>query len=160
MSIIVKQAYKVEPILQLVPKCTQIDGDLVRLNSARLLTFKVKGVRCACCGVEGAYFLKSIDRGVTADGKPIPHPGIWYLNLFAVNSNGDRILMTMDHILPKSLGGETHVKNLQPMCSPCNNTKAATLGFAIRMWGWKVYARIVLKRLRRWLRDLEHKLED
>jgi hypothetical protein len=160
MSVITKQAYQVEPILKLVPKCTTIDGDLVRLNSARLLTFKVKGVKCVCCGLEGSFFLKSIDRSIDAKGQPIPHPGIWYVNLYAVNPTGGRILMTMDHILPKSLGGETHVKNLQPMCAPCNQQKAATLGFAFQLWGWKVYARIILKRLRRWLRELEDKLTE
>jgi hypothetical protein len=160
MSVITKQAYKVESILKLIPKCQTIDGDLVRLNSTRLLTFKAKGVKCVCCGLEGSYFLKSIDRAINEKGEPIPHPGIWYVNLFAVTANGGRTLMTMDHILPKSLGGETHVKNLQPMCSPCNQQKGTTLGLAFQMWGWKVYARIVLKRIRRWIRELEDKLTD
>ena len=33
--------------------------------------------------------------------------------------------LTLDHILPKSLGGLFHEANLQAMCAPCNSAKGS-----------------------------------
>lgn len=35
----------------------------------------------------------------------------------------DLIPLTVDHIIPKSLGGANDMSNYQPMCFPCNNKK-------------------------------------
>ena len=35
----------------------------------------------------------------------------------------DLIPLTVDHILPKSLGGPDILENYQPMCAPCNTRK-------------------------------------
>ena len=37
--------------------------------------------------------------------------------------------LTLDHAVPKSLGGNSTDENLQTMCKPCNNTKGATTAF-------------------------------
>lgn len=37
------------------------------------------------------------------------------------------ILMTIDHIYPKSLGGKFELSNLQVLCQPCNNKKSNTV---------------------------------
>lgn len=34
------------------------------------------------------------------------------------------VLMTVDHVHPKSQGGTDQLDNLEPMCSPCNQRKA------------------------------------
>ena len=85
---------------------------MVRLGSVRLRTFKEKGTTCVCCGREGT--LMGLDLPI---GQTRPH-----FNLYCVEDNG-RILMTKDHIVPKSKGGKDRLKNLQTMCKRCNETK-------------------------------------
>jgi 5-methylcytosine-specific restriction endonuclease McrA len=48
----------------------------------------------------------------------------YHFNLYAVNEYGDKILMTKDHIHPKSKGGRNHISNYQTMCYPCNQDKS------------------------------------
>jgi len=38
------------------------------------------------------------------------------------------VLMTIDHILPKSRGGGNNINNYQPMCQPCNSKKGNKVG--------------------------------
>jgi len=95
------------------------DGDSIRMNSHRYRCFKEHGVVCIGCGVEGEYFLK--ERQGHKDirknkGKP------WHFNLFAIKE-GEEVLMTKDHVMPKSKGGKDEVDNYQPMCQPCNTEK-------------------------------------
>ncbi len=42
-------------------------------------------------------------------------------------AKGERTLITIDHILPRSRGGKDHLTNYQPMCHICNTAKGATL---------------------------------
>jgi hypothetical protein len=35
----------------------------------------------------------------------------------------DLVPLTVDHIIPRSLGGPDEMSNYQPMCFPCNNKK-------------------------------------
>lgn len=34
---------------------------------------------------------------------------------------------TVDHVIPRSLGGETTIENLVTSCSPCNNKKGCSM---------------------------------
>jgi hypothetical protein len=43
--------------------------------------------------------------------------------LYAI-SNGEEMLMTADHILPKSKGGTNDPENLQLLCDKCNRFKS------------------------------------
>lgn len=67
----------------------------------------LKGTDCVCCNLKGTHFL-------------IESAGLWnpHLNLYS-----DKILLTADHITPKSLGGETNLENLQVLCAHCNTMK-------------------------------------
>ena len=47
--------------------------------------------------------------------------------MYAVDDNGDEILMTKDHILPRSKGGIDDISNYQTMCKPCNEAKGNKL---------------------------------
>jgi 5-methylcytosine-specific restriction endonuclease McrA len=71
-------------------------------------------IRCWCCNVEA-------DRWVVEKGPndKLGHPD---LNLYALSPLGI-VLMTRDHIIPKSLGGVDGVENLRPMCSTCNSIR-------------------------------------
>lgn len=89
----------------------------VRLNSLRYHLFARSRV-CACCGRMGTVMMLDAHRCRT---------GIMYskahFNLYAVEGN-KLILMTKDHILPRSKGGRDHLDNLQTLCTKCNNAKS------------------------------------
>jgi HNH endonuclease len=92
------------------------NGDLVNVNSWRLITFKVKGLKCAQCGIEGKYFVKERSNGEIKSQ-------FYHFNLYAIDSEGMEVLMTKDHIVPRSKGGKNHISNLQTMCFICNEKK-------------------------------------
>lgn len=91
----------------------EVDGKkyLVRTGCLRLQLFK-KNSTCVKCGRQGTHFVLEQDWNHNR-----PH-----LNLYA----GD-VLMTKDHIVPKSKGGSNGLKNLQTMCAPCNQAKGNKL---------------------------------
>lgn len=91
------------------------DGDSIKVSSDRLVLFKHKGVKCATCGIEGQYFRKD-----KQDSDFSPH-----FNLYALDKNGKEVLMTKDHIHPKSKGGKDCLSNYQPMCTSCNFEKGS-----------------------------------
>lgn len=66
---------------------------------------------CACCGHSGVIFR------LESSGYYQPH-----FNLYGVHESG-LILMTMDHIQPRSNGGKTSSDNLQLLCKICNESK-------------------------------------
>lgn len=92
-----------------------IFGVKVKL-STRLLVF-TKSTRCHICNVEGSYFYieKHVHKNETEPS--------WHLNLYA-NKNGREILMTRDHIYPKSKGGKNTLENSQTLCVYCNSRKS------------------------------------
>jgi 5-methylcytosine-specific restriction endonuclease McrA len=120
-----KEKYTIEQVLVHVRGNTNVkdkdklymefDGDQVKIRSDRLLTFRRKGTRCVGCGVEGLFFAKE---------RVVGSSGHWHMNLYALDNNRQEVLMTKDHIVPKSKGGANALYNYQPMCSHCNGEKA------------------------------------
>ncbi|HAU88390.1 MAG TPA: hypothetical protein DCW90_23820 [Lachnospiraceae bacterium] len=90
-----------------------INGDKIKGNSQRFQTFFTKGLKCACCGIEGKYFGKEKD----FESKR------YHLNLYAIDESGNEVLMTKDHIVPRSKGGASELYNYQTMCAKCNVAK-------------------------------------
>lgn len=90
-----------------------IDGDMVKGNSQRYQTFFTNGINCACCGIEGKYFAKERN----------PNVKRFHLNLYAIDQDGNEIMMTKDHIIPVSKGGKDMLENYQTMCMKCNVAK-------------------------------------
>lgn len=97
------------------PKSTKIiiDGHNVYVDSLRLLCFKKDGYICKSCGLKGSFF--AIEQH---DNDKSPH-----LELYAVKDDGTEVIMTRDHIIPRSRGGPNIIENLQAMCEPCNVAK-------------------------------------
>lgn len=93
------------------------DGDSIKANSQRYQTFFHKGITCVNCGIKGQFFAK----------EKAENDGSYHLNLYAVNSEGEEVLMTKDHILPKSKGGKNTLENYQCMCTICNEQKGNQL---------------------------------
>jgi len=83
----------------------------VRMNSQRYFVFKSSPF-CASCGVEGVKMILDLNYGDLS-----PH-----FNLYA-EENGRLLLMSKDHIIPKSKGGADKLDNYVTMCSVCNNLK-------------------------------------
>lgn len=90
-------------------KSIVVDGYNVYARSLRYMTFYQKGVKCACCNREGSYF--KLDGDVNTNRR--------HFNLYSE----DGVLMTKDHIVPKSLGGMDIIDNMQTMCVECNVKK-------------------------------------
>lgn len=74
----------------------------------RLKMFYEKGTTCVSCGRVGTKLLVNMVYGNT------------HVDIFTEND----ILMTVDHIIPLSKGGDReNINNLQPMCCTCNFKK-------------------------------------
>jgi len=84
----------------------------VGLSSLRLLCFK-RSLVCVSCGRIGNLFAleKSVEKDIT------PHFNLYH------KDDKEEILMTQDHIFPKSKGGAHCLENLQTMCFKCNHKK-------------------------------------
>lgn len=92
----------------------------VRVFSKRLQMFKEKGVECVFCGIKGSFFAVESYTGVD-----------YHLNLYAKDGNKE-ILMTKDHIVPKTRGGSNYLDNLNPACLPCNQKKSNTYPYKLK----------------------------
>ncbi len=84
----------------------------VNRHSIRLQTFK-HSTTCVTCGIKGELF--SLERN--------GNPG-YHFNMYGRNQYKNLVLMTKDHIIPKSKGGKDSLENMQTMCTRCNTKKA------------------------------------
>lgn len=92
------------------------DGNRCKLKRARI--FHEIGLCCAepGCALTGTFF--ALERWPDGD---------MHFDLFAVDGFGDDVLMTVDHLYPKSRGGKSSVSNYRPMCRVHNELKADTV---------------------------------
>lgn len=102
----------------------------VGLNSLRIVLFK-KHKTCVICGIVGSFLALECNNDETA-----------HLNMYGLDLNGREILMTKDHILPKSKGGKDILENMQVMCVDCNVAKG---GAVDRKMAVKQFAKIIWK---------------
>ena len=90
------------------------NGKSVYMADPRLEVFLKHGVECVRCGVKGVFFVLEKGRGRFCH---------WHFNLYGHNLAGHEVMLTRDHILPKSRGGSDNLDNMQTMCSNCNAKK-------------------------------------
>jgi hypothetical protein len=83
--------------------CDFGEGILAKCYSDRFDVF-MESLKCANCGIEGKYFAKTVTSKDTA-----------HLNLYGIK-DGEPVLITKDHIIPKSKGGKNNIENYQTMC--------------------------------------------
>lgn len=109
-----------------IRKRVDMDGHLMKVYSQRYETFMSHGVKCCECGIEGDRFYKERSyKDSSVDGVG------YHFNLYAIDSQGDDVLMTKDHIIAKSLGGKDDISNYQTMCYVCNQLKS---NMTIEQW--------------------------
>jgi hypothetical protein len=81
-------------------------------GAGRLQAFAVHGRTCVRCGCSG-------DRILVWEA----NDGVRHVDLFSKNASGDLVMMTRDHIIPRSKNGPNNLFNYQPMCARCNFKK-------------------------------------
>lgn len=94
------------------------DGHMVKMVSQRYQLFASKGVECIECGLKGEYF--GLEKTKKDEGNR------YHFNLYGIR-DGVEIILTKDHIIPKSKGGSNTLDNYQIMCFDCNMEKGDTL---------------------------------
>ena len=86
------------------------------MGSHRYQLFVLKGINCIMCGIKGKFF--ALERGISNN------PSKFHFNLYGINKYGCEIMITKDHIIPRSRGGKNILDNYQPLCYNCNQNKA------------------------------------
>jgi hypothetical protein len=97
---------------------------LPNINSTRLRCITRSPV-CVSCGIVG-----TIARLEAFQNDLKNNPKSYHFNIYGRNDNGSLVLLTQDHIFPKSLGGPTNLGNLQTMCATCNRDKGDVIDFS------------------------------
>lgn len=59
--------------------------------------------------------------------------GYQCIGMYPAICEGDKHL-TLDHIVPKSMGGEDTIENTQVLCNKCNSKKRAGPGIVDKAW--------------------------
>lgn len=86
----------------------------------RWTCYKIKGFSCVTCGKTATHIIVWAELTKSnKDGRCRRTKG-FHVDAFIKDHN---LLLTVDHIIPRSKGGENNQKNLQPMCEKCNGTK-------------------------------------
>lgn len=95
-------------------------GVVCHTGGNRLLTYHVHGVDCcvAGCSAQGQYF--AVERAYDPNSQ-------YHLNLYYKTNDGEEVMITSDHKIPKSKGGPDDISNRQPMCAPHNLGKGNKL---------------------------------
>lgn len=121
--------YDLEEVLPYIgPHLKDYDGHLIDMESARYRLFDRELV-CVTCGVIGSFFAKERSAKKVKVCEKYPEgrkPCLgndWHFNLYGFRRDGVQVMMTKDHIIPKSKGGPNDQSNYQTMCSPCNGNK-------------------------------------
>jgi 5-methylcytosine-specific restriction endonuclease McrA len=92
-------------------------------NSTRMRSL-LQQPYCSACGLKGKYWALERDKSDTS----IDHFNLYGLHYrkgfnFHGNNNVQEIMLTHDHIKPKSKGGSNGIENAQTLCSVCNGLK-------------------------------------
>lgn len=118
--------YNVKELLKQLIDCQEdkfiLPNDyIINSQSLRYKTF-YNNLKCVNCGLEGKFL--ALERSLHGIYKMPKNKKGFHLNLYSIDEYGREILMTKDHIYPKSKGGLDIIDNMQTMCYKCNMKKA------------------------------------
>lgn len=92
---------------------------LLPKKSRRLSLLENGQLFCCKCGLEGKHWY--IEKDLRDPSKHFS------LQFYGFDKNGVERMLTWDHIIPKSLGGNDSMSNGQIMCHPCNRDKSNSI---------------------------------
>lgn len=87
----------------------------VKMGAHRYQLFALKGTDCVKCGIKGKFF--ALERAIVYDTLK------FHFNLYGIDNCNNEVMITKDHIIPKSKGGKNTLDNYQPLCYRCNQHK-------------------------------------
>jgi len=90
------------------------NGLSVNCKSTRMKMFLFyHKTQCVCCGIKTTFAAVETSKTVKD----------YHMNFYGLTETGKEVLMTWDHIKPKSLGGKGGQYNAQCLCTVCNCLK-------------------------------------
>jgi 5-methylcytosine-specific restriction endonuclease McrA len=125
-----------EVLSQITQGYVRFGNDRINMWDQRYRVFQ-GSLECCRCGLKGMFFAKERSAKLIREPGQRRSEGImvavnegYHFNLYALRrfdqNNPDRrldVLMTKDHIIPRSKGGPDTMDNYRTMCSPCNNKR-------------------------------------
>lgn len=97
----------------------------VKVSSLRLELFR-QNPKCVTCDRMGSLWILEAHRRFETPHLNLYHVGEEVQEWKNLSKDG-LVMMTKDHIIPRSRGGPTTLENLQTMCSICNGKKGQKL---------------------------------
>ena len=92
-----------------------IQGYPIWTDTDRYESLYVHGCKCAKCGLEASF--AAIEKETSSKDK-------FHINVYGTRkSDGKHIVLTKDHIYPRSMGGLDIMENYQTLCASCNCNK-------------------------------------
>jgi hypothetical protein len=129
-----------EVFTQIGNSWAEFDGDFIKITSDRYQVFR-ESLVCVRCGITGMYFAK--ERSAKKVRKQLKGGKFetsfrgtgrtWHFNLYGLQ-NGKEVMLTKDHVLPKSKGGGNDLSNLCTMCMTCNTEKGNSTQMFLLFW--------------------------
>lgn len=103
-----------------------LSGKKISRASGWLLFKSMQGQEIKCWNCECIA-----DRWIAEKGRS-DKMGSPVLNLWGTAADGHLVMMTRDHIIPKSKGGVDDIANLRPGCADCNSSRGNVINKADR----------------------------
>ena len=92
-----------------------IQGYPIWTDTDRYESLYIHGCKCAKCGLEASF--AAIEKETSSKDK-------FHINVYGTRkSDGKHIVLTKDHIYPRSMGGLDIMENYQTLCASCNHNK-------------------------------------
>lgn len=101
-------------------------------SGSALFLAQKENLQCVCCGLKANKWI----------AKNVRHQ-YPVLDLYGTDEEGNEILFTRDHIIPKVFGGNEHLDNLRVMCSQCNGVRSCNLEHEVLDFYYQNMSRLI-----------------